>query len=207
MVLIRTPGYRNTVMIPKSLVVLGLTSLIKAQCPFANADTLAARAEGREGGSRTHLEEYETDDDDVYLTSDVGGPIEDQESLKAGERGPTLLEDFIFRQKITHFDHERVRNVPCCRSAITRCQSNPTSRYLKGRCTPAGRVLLAPLPAMAITPTSQPHHSWVGRARKHPSSFDSQLSLVLVAVPILRVMFMALQRDCKFRGAHAPADV
>jgi catalase len=28
--------------------------------------------------------------------------------LKAGERGPTLLEDFIFRQKIQHFDHERV---------------------------------------------------------------------------------------------------
>ncbi|KAF1979983.1 catalase-domain-containing protein [Bimuria novae-zelandiae CBS 107.79] len=43
-----------------------------------------------------------------YLTSDVGGPFEDQNSLKAGERGPTLLEDFIFRQKITHFDHERV---------------------------------------------------------------------------------------------------
>jgi hypothetical protein len=28
--------------------------------------------------------------------------------LKAGERGPTLLEDFIFRQKIQRFDHERV---------------------------------------------------------------------------------------------------
>jgi hypothetical protein len=28
--------------------------------------------------------------------------------LKAGQRGPTLLEDFIFRQKIQHFDHERV---------------------------------------------------------------------------------------------------
>ena len=42
------------------------------------------------------------------MTSDVGGPIEDQNSLSVGERGPTLLEDFIFRQKIQRFDHERV---------------------------------------------------------------------------------------------------
>jgi catalase len=31
-----------------------------------------------------------------------------QDSLKAGLRGPTLLEDFILREKITHFDHERI---------------------------------------------------------------------------------------------------
>jgi catalase len=38
-----------------------------------------------------------------------GLPISDnQNSLKAGERGPTLLEDFILREKITHFDHERI---------------------------------------------------------------------------------------------------
>ena len=36
-------------------------------------------------------------------------PIADnQNSLKAGLRGPTLLEDFILREKITHFDHERI---------------------------------------------------------------------------------------------------
>nr|WP_225941947.1 catalase [Sporosarcina limicola] len=33
---------------------------------------------------------------------------EDEQSLKAGIRGPTLLEDFHFREKITHFDHERI---------------------------------------------------------------------------------------------------
>lgn len=32
----------------------------------------------------------------------------DQNSLRAGTRGPTLLEDFILREKITHFDHERI---------------------------------------------------------------------------------------------------
>src|SRR6185312_9766405 len=43
------------------------------------------------------------------LTTNHGVPIADnQNSLKAGLRGPTLLEDFILREKITHFDHERI---------------------------------------------------------------------------------------------------
>ena len=54
------------------------------------------------------LKPFTVDDTDSFLTSDVGGPIQDDISLKAGERGPTLLEDFVFRQKIQHFDHERV---------------------------------------------------------------------------------------------------
>ena len=33
---------------------------------------------------------------------------DDRNSLKAGVRGPTLLEDFALREKITHFDHERI---------------------------------------------------------------------------------------------------
>ncbi|HEY4369035.1 MAG TPA: catalase [Steroidobacteraceae bacterium] len=43
------------------------------------------------------------------LTTNQGVPISDnQNSLKAGLRGPSLLEDFILREKITHFDHERI---------------------------------------------------------------------------------------------------
>ncbi|SKB34943.1 catalase [Daejeonella lutea] len=43
------------------------------------------------------------------MTTNHGVPInDDQNSLKAGERGATLLEDFILREKITHFDHERI---------------------------------------------------------------------------------------------------
>ena len=43
------------------------------------------------------------------LTSNVGQPIaDDQNSLRAGERGPTLLEDFLLREKLQHFDHERI---------------------------------------------------------------------------------------------------
>ena len=43
------------------------------------------------------------------LTTAQGGPIaDDQNSLKIGPRGPTLIEDFHFREKIFHFDHERI---------------------------------------------------------------------------------------------------
>src|SRR6187402_3153480 len=46
---------------------------------------------------------------DALMTTDQGLKInDDQNSLKAGERGATLLEDFILREKITHFDHERI---------------------------------------------------------------------------------------------------
>ncbi|WP_276485532.1 catalase HPII [Paraflavitalea pollutisoli] len=44
-----------------------------------------------------------------FMTTNTGVRInDDQNSLKAGDRGPTLLEDFILREKITHFDHERI---------------------------------------------------------------------------------------------------
>ena len=44
-----------------------------------------------------------------FLTTNQGVRInDDHNSLKAGERGPSLLEDFIFREKMTHFDHERI---------------------------------------------------------------------------------------------------
>ena len=43
------------------------------------------------------------------LTTNQGIPVSDnQNSLRAHDRGPTLLEDFILREKITHFDHERI---------------------------------------------------------------------------------------------------
>nr|WP_256869463.1 catalase [Sphingobium lactosutens] len=43
------------------------------------------------------------------LTTNHGVPISDnQNSLKSGTRGPTLLEDFVLREKIFHFDHERI---------------------------------------------------------------------------------------------------
>lgn len=46
---------------------------------------------------------------DARTTTNHGVPLSDnQNSLKGGRRGPTLLEDFILREKIQHFDHERI---------------------------------------------------------------------------------------------------
>lgn len=49
------------------------------------------------------------DNDDKILTTNQGLKLsEDEVSLKIGDRGPTLMEDFHFREKVTHFDHERI---------------------------------------------------------------------------------------------------
>ncbi|MGO4175587.1 catalase [Bosea sp. TAF32] len=46
---------------------------------------------------------------DTRITTNHGVPISDnQNSLRGGPRGPTLLEDFVLREKIQHFDHERI---------------------------------------------------------------------------------------------------
>jgi len=55
------------------------------------------------------LDRVRVDSAGQMLTTNQGVPIADnQNSLKYGERGPVLLEDFILREKITHFDHERI---------------------------------------------------------------------------------------------------
>ena len=57
-------------------------------------------------GGETHQAASRTSE---RLTTNHGVPLSDnQNSLKGGERGPTLLEDFILREKIQHFDHERI---------------------------------------------------------------------------------------------------
>lgn len=55
------------------------------------------------------LDRVRVDSSDQMLTTNQGVAISDnQNSLKAGLRGPSLLEDFVLREKITHFDHERI---------------------------------------------------------------------------------------------------
>src|ERR1043166_6362607 len=55
------------------------------------------------------LDRVRVDSSGKVLTTNQGVPIADnQNSLKAGLRGPALLQDFILREKITHFDHERI---------------------------------------------------------------------------------------------------
>src|SRR5688572_5976105 len=70
-----------------------------------------ARAPRRSGSSAKQeaLEPFRVSGDGEHLTTDQGLRInDDQNSLKVGDRGPSLLEDFILREKITHFDHERI---------------------------------------------------------------------------------------------------
>ncbi|RWC26024.1 MAG: catalase [Mesorhizobium sp.] len=58
-----------------------------------------------QGGELHQVAEGDTD----VLTTAQGGPVsDDQNTLKVGARGPTLIEDFHFREKIFHFDHERI---------------------------------------------------------------------------------------------------
>jgi catalase len=55
------------------------------------------------------LDKFRANSADELLTTNQGARISDNHnSLKAGPRGPTLMEDFILREKITHFDHERI---------------------------------------------------------------------------------------------------
>ncbi|MGI5310718.1 catalase [Rheinheimera sp. WS51] len=57
-------------------------------------------------GGETH---QDAGNDHPALTTQQGVVIADnQNSLKAGARGPSLLEDFVLREKIHHFDHERI---------------------------------------------------------------------------------------------------
>ncbi len=64
----------------------------------------------REENKKTDsLQQHTEDSQGQFLTTNQGVKVnDDQNTLKAGERGPSLLEDFILREKITHFDHERI---------------------------------------------------------------------------------------------------
>lgn len=73
--------------------------------------TTAGKSPGnkQENLKTSKLSEHTETGDGEFLTTNHGVKInDDQNSLKAGERGPSLLEDFILREKITHFDHERI---------------------------------------------------------------------------------------------------
>ncbi|HKY80521.1 MAG TPA: catalase [Sphingobium sp.] len=67
-----------------------------------------ARTFDTQVGDAGELHQIASGSDDV-LTTQQGVPVaDDQNSLRVGTRGPTLLEDFHFREKIFHFDHERI---------------------------------------------------------------------------------------------------
>jgi catalase len=64
---------------------------------------------GNGGETHQHVPEKGPHDAEAHLTTNQGIRISDnQNQLKSGERGPVLLEDFVLREKIFHFDHERI---------------------------------------------------------------------------------------------------
>ncbi|WP_372782533.1 catalase [Phenylobacterium sp.] len=70
------------------------------------AKAVADETVTRGAGGETHQTASAPDD---RITTNHGVPVSDnQNSLKAGARGPSLLEDFVLREKIQHFDHERI---------------------------------------------------------------------------------------------------
>ncbi|MEY2415339.1 MAG: catalase, partial [Ilumatobacteraceae bacterium] len=81
--------------------------------PAAAAKAAPRRARGSKNdafdvgsGGETH---QRRDHGEALLTTAQGTPIsDDQNSLKVGERGPTLMNDFVLREKVFHFDHERI---------------------------------------------------------------------------------------------------
>jgi catalase len=99
-----------------SLAIASSANAAGVTCPFAqgsngqgmNANTQSADMMVDAMTPPMNLPVY-TNDTNSYMTTDWGTPIQDQLSLKVGPRGPTVLEDFMFRQKLQRFDHERVR--------------------------------------------------------------------------------------------------
>ena len=83
--------------------------LVATHADSAQAPVEAAPlADGSPGDKLKNLAPFRADTG-INLTTNQGLRIaDDQNSLKAGARGPTLLEDHILREKITHFDHERI---------------------------------------------------------------------------------------------------
>ncbi|NEM97563.1 catalase [Pontibacter burrus] len=62
-----------------------------------------------ENSKNEQLEQFRNDNTDQYMTTDQGVRINHtDDSLKSGSRGPTLIEDFHFREKMTHLDHESI---------------------------------------------------------------------------------------------------
>jgi len=91
---------------------------VEPAVPSASASSLSEKnSSAKTGGAAKpgvnaaggELPRVRADSGGQAMTTNQGVPLADnQSSLKAGLRGPALLKDFILREKITHFDHERI---------------------------------------------------------------------------------------------------
>ena len=99
-----TQPHAGQTAVPESRLPMGST--ISEESGTQKTGSVAP--EGLNAGIET-LDRVRVDSGGQHLTTNQGVAIADnQNSLKAGLRGPVLLEDFILREKLTHFDHERI---------------------------------------------------------------------------------------------------
>ncbi|KAK9685337.1 hypothetical protein K7432_015528, partial [Basidiobolus ranarum] len=93
----------------KKAIVL-LSFLVGTELVFSQMCALEKGILGSTDGSakKKQLDEFTIDNANTHETTNFGLKINNTNSLKAGLRGPTLLEDFQLREKIMHFDHERI---------------------------------------------------------------------------------------------------
>ncbi len=104
-------GFANAVSPPKGVTTPLESRLVSGSTVTEDSTNLKVGTAALEGNNATinSLDRVRVDSTGRVLTTNHGVAIADnQNSLKAGIRGPALLEDFILREKITHFDHERI---------------------------------------------------------------------------------------------------
>ena len=103
-----TPAGLDRVSRRRLLQAAGVTAGVVAAAPLIKGGTAQAAAGTPSGGPGGPPEPRLVDGGD-RLTTNLGVRVsDDQNTLKAGVRGPSLLEDFHFREKLMHFDHERI---------------------------------------------------------------------------------------------------
>jgi hypothetical protein len=76
-------------------------------CPFTSAFRTSSSSslpvQGGEDAKEEQLKKYYIDETNTEETTLFGQKVDNTQSLKAGRRGPTLMEDFAFREKMMHF--------------------------------------------------------------------------------------------------------
>ena len=104
-------GHEHAVAPPSGKTTKPESSALTASTATEKTDAAKTGGAAPLGRNATvaSLDRVRVDASDEPLTTNQGVRIGDnQNSLKAGLRGPSLLEDFVLREKITHFDHERI---------------------------------------------------------------------------------------------------
>ncbi|MDB6071681.1 MAG: catalase [Verrucomicrobiales bacterium] len=97
---------KTTLTARGALCALGLLTINPSSAQSPEPDEKSPAPPGPAAAGETH---QITEKPEASITTNHGIPVaDDQNSLKAGIRGPVLLEDFILREKLTHFDHERI---------------------------------------------------------------------------------------------------